>query len=830
MTNKLPVMIRIYAGGVRQSVYLTTSGENIVFDFTAEASRMIPIPQNKWVNITLETYVIDNEQPISSANVQTKAYINGEFVADLSSVDVSTTSSEQVDIQLQYTNSSSWICVDNVYLGYIDKEFVASKEPVPENMPTIADGNWGNGVYYNGECEGNRYDYDGKVAKPTITGGSSISKTYISDDIKRAIYFYKSIPEGASNGQATIPYYFSSTVPTDTKAIIFEADVAFAGFSNYTGTKAPNLQFNFVKDGWLAGFFIGADENGKIYTQFGKVVSGTNLALDENTWYNLRFEVYMGNADRKSVAKVYVDGEYVCDLNPGDDKATNSSAKSVSIVLRQFETDDWFVYDNVYLGYSSTAYVAPDGTEPETPGSGSGGSGDSGDDTPTVPEEPTVTSPTITGEKGSGEYYGGEAEGNRIDTATLAVPNFGSVATAAIINEDFFYATKNVYSGTANAQTNLPKAYFGAKPEGAIGYVVEFDFALGDLSHTNVQFDIGLGGLYGSLYLYAGNPDAAVTTNFSSITAGANIALEQNKWYNIRLVAYDVDGLPTFKLYVDGAYTCDIPSADKNKTSPNDYFIITLRQFDDDNWVAYDNLYLGYTDEAYIYGDPDSYVETPEGITGDENKGKGEYYNGDAAGTRLDGTSAGSINMTEIGDDAKLELTKDGEILFRKDVTDTQSKSYIRINLPTAPTGAVASVVEFDMVMSTTMSEKYAGLVFMIEALGYRGDIFFKGNGETYGSGHPTLVKSGSNISVKQGEWHNIRIVTYAVDGVIIFKVYVDGAWTMDIRTANNTKTSSSKRITLYMQEYDEGNDDYILIDNIYLGYTDAAYVEGVGN
>ena len=32
------------------------------------------------------------------------------------------------------------------------------------------------------------------------------------------------------------------------------------------------------------------------------------------------------------------------------------------------------------------------------------------------------------------------------------------------------------------------------------------------------------------------------------------------------------------------------------------------------------------------------------------------------------------------------------------------------------------------------------------------------------------------------------------------------------------------------MQEYDEGNDDYILIDNIYLGYTDVSYVEGAGN
>ena len=65
-------------------------------------------------------------------------------------------------------------------------------------------------------------------------------------------------------------------------------------------------------------------------------------------------------------------------------------------------------------------------------------------------------------------------------------------------------------------------------------------------------------------------------------------------------------------------------SADRNKTADAAYMTVTLRQLDTDNWVALDNLYLGYTDEPYLYGDPDSYLDTPASVSGEENKVKAE--------------------------------------------------------------------------------------------------------------------------------------------------------------------------------------------------------------
>ena len=823
--KNLPIMLRFNANGIRQNVYFTMKKDGLGFDFAAEDSKFVPLEQNKWYNFVFETYLINPDAPINNANVRTKVYINGEFSIELSGVDVSSISSSSLMIQMQYTDPDSWICYDNIYLGYTEKEYVEAKEDAPEGMPTIS-GSIGNGEYYNGEYVGSRHDYDNGELKPTVTNGPSYGKTYLSDDEKRSVFFYKHLSPGTTaNGQCGIQYSYP-TRPESAKAIVFEADMAFSGFSNYTSeTKAAGMQLSFVYNKWLASFFL-AHVNGKITISSTTVKDGVNISLDEDTWYNLRFVVYMGNADTKTLAKVYVNGEYVGTMTPGDDKTTGNGNK-VEILLRQFETDDWVVYDNLYIGFTDEAYVAPDAGEDPDEGGTDTPVDPPKPEEPETPAEPEIIAPTINGDKGQGVYYNGTDEGKRIDLGATSAPDVGKLAVSAIINKDFLYAAKKVDEGATNGQSNTPKHRFLTAPDGTVGYVVELDIAFGALSAVNVQLDVGMNGNYGSLYFGATDADSPVTFNWGKVSAGENIALTQGKWYNLLIVAYEIDGIVNFKIYVDGEYACDVISADKNKKSDYDYVTLTLRQLDTDNWVAMDNLYLGHTSEKYVYGDPDSYVAAPETVSGAENKGKGEYYNSDAAGKRLDGTSAADFLVSEIGDDAELGLTKDGEIIFYKNVTGTQGKSYIRINLPTKPTDAKAAVIEFDMVVGETMSHTNAGLVFMVETLGIRGDVFVKGDGEVASSAHPTLVTAGSNMSLAQGEWHNFRILVYDVDGVMYFKVYIDGEFVMDIRTANGTKTSSSNRLTIYMQEYDSAGDDYFLFDNIYLGYTDIEYVKG---
>ena len=822
--KNLPIMLRLNANGVIQNIYFAPKKDGKVgFDFVAEDSKFVPLDQNKWYNFVFETYVIDPEKPLTNSNVRTKVYVNGEFSVELSGVDVmASTSSGSIMIQMQYTDPDSWLCYDNLYLGYTEKEYVAAYEEAPEGMPTIS-GTTGEGEYYNGDYEGNRHGYDNGAVKPTINSGSSYAKVYLSNDDKKSVYFYKHLEQGTTaNNQSSIAYGLPSA-PEGAKGIVFETDIAFSGFSSFTYEKQyAGMQLTFTQNKWLASFFIGYLD-GKITMMSTSVKDGVNIALNEDEWYNIRFVVYMGNKDTKTVALIYVNGEYVGTMTPGDDKTTANSDK-IQFVLRQFETDDWIVYDNVYIGYTDEEYVAP-----ETPVDPTPDPTPDPDPKPDEPTEPEITAPEIAGEKGLGAYYNGTAEGKRVDLSTIKLPDMGKLAVGAIINNDFLFAKKQVPDGATNGQSNTPRHYYTQIPEGDIAYIAEFDIAFGDLSAVNIQIDLGMGdgGAYGSLYLGATDANSPISFNWATVAAGTNIALEQGRWYNLRFVAYNIDGVVTFKIYVNGEYACDMLSADRNKTADAAYMTVTLRQLDTDNWVALDNIYLGYTDEEYLYGDPESYLDSPEGITGEENKGKGEYYNSDAAGKRLDGASAADFEVTGIlGDDAELGLTKDGEIFFYKDVTGTQGKSYIRLGLPAMPTGSTAVVVEFDMVVGETMSHTNAGLVFRMEALGFMGSLYVKGDGTVASSAHPSHVVSGSNMSLAQGEWHNFRMVIYNVDGLLYFKVYVDGEFVMEIKAVDAT-TSSAKRLTIYMQEYDSAGDDYFLFDNIYLGYTDIEYVKG---
>ena len=48
--------------------------------------------------------------------------------------------------------------------------------------------------------------------------------------------------------------------------------------------------------------------------------------------------------------KIYVNGAYACTVKSADDKSTTS--KKIGLTLRQFDTNDWVAFDNVYVGYT----------------------------------------------------------------------------------------------------------------------------------------------------------------------------------------------------------------------------------------------------------------------------------------------------------------------------------------------------------------------------------------------------------------------------------------------------------------------------------------------
>jgi hypothetical protein len=140
-----------------------------------------------------------------------------------------------------------------------------------------------------------------------------------------------------------------SSKPKDASGIVFELDIAFGGFSNrtYDGNYA-GFQINIYDGVEYASVYFNF-ENGKIGTQWGSIIDGNVILLDENRWYNLRLESYEYESTR--AVKIYVNGTYSCTVKSADDKATTSNYAAT--ILRQFETDDWVAFDNVYVGYYS---------------------------------------------------------------------------------------------------------------------------------------------------------------------------------------------------------------------------------------------------------------------------------------------------------------------------------------------------------------------------------------------------------------------------------------------------------------------------------------------
>lgn len=211
----------------------------------------------------------------------------------------------------------------------------------------------GTGAYYESSIK-----YGGSVAAPR-PGANYASATLWGDADDQFVYYYKDISEGESNGQTHILYENNVTVPAETPTRILELDIAFGNFSNYTDTSrvgTAGFQISFYGGAEQATmYFTGKDGKVSIH-HAGNILNGENISLDDGVWYNLRFESYdyTHNGTATKIIKVYVNGAWACDVLSAD--TGTSGAKNIRLTLRNFETDDWVAFDNVYTGYSAVEF------------------------------------------------------------------------------------------------------------------------------------------------------------------------------------------------------------------------------------------------------------------------------------------------------------------------------------------------------------------------------------------------------------------------------------------------------------------------------------------
>jgi len=318
------------------------------------------------------------------------------------------------------------------------------------------------------------------------------------------------------------------------------------------------------------------------------------------------YEYTPENSATTKVIKVYVNGTWACDILSAD--TGTSGADNIRLTLRGYDTNDYVAFDNVYRSHNTESYVPNTNTDNETN---------------TEEKEPEVTPPTttpeeddllgISGNRGTGVYYD-----SSIKYGDIAAPTPSSSTSSTKLEGDsdkYVHYYKDISDGEANGQAHILYENNVTVPEATPTRVLELDIAFGNFSNYTDTSRVGTAGFQISFYggaeqstvYFTGKEGKVGIHHTGNIVQGENISLDESVWYNLRLesYSYEKDGTLTkiIKVYVNGVWNCDVISADTG-TSGAKNIRLTLRGYETDDWVAFDNVYTGYLADDYSAGVP----------------------------------------------------------------------------------------------------------------------------------------------------------------------------------------------------------------------------------
>ncbi len=613
--------VDLFTGGV--------TGQHAVMYFGADADGKVRLngeggvhsfrlEQNTWYNIRITIDLAGNCKIYVDGTLQT--YKSGEETKDsfVPYLDASASNGySRMEMQINNSNPeyNVGLAIDNFFMGASsegDPVYPETPDPEVPDIPTEVTGTRGTGVYFKTESlPGKRWDMAAAELKgnytewftKTTADGTAISQT---DDADKALYVQRT---GTANPSFTLGY--RNTDITDTTAHpegyfgVWEMDMKFDGMSaNDAGVWRVDL-FTGGATGRRATIYFGADANGKVrLNNEGGVHS---FRLDQNTWYNIRFEL-----DLNGNLKIYVDG-------------TLQTYKSGE------ETKDSFVpynagsanngYTRMEMQVNNTLTTVNAGLALDNFFMGAG--------VAELPGEGEVTGPVMNGTRGQGYYYLNGSDANDLkwamesDTLTDNYREFGSgsaegakLAVLAVgdnkvlhVDRTAGYNTKvgyltwrNYGADNALAGDTLPENYVS---------VYEFDILFDGMADNTARIwrlnmmSGSKNGRYGTIY-FGTDANGKVRLNNNGGVYG--FRLEQNTWYNIRFEVDNTTG--NVKVYVDNVlqtYTKDGAevdnfSPDNNGANANGRMEFQINSNGDETSatdIYLDNMFLGgYVKEA----------------------------------------------------------------------------------------------------------------------------------------------------------------------------------------------------------------------------------------
>ncbi len=339
-----------------------------------QAENYTPPVEDTWYNLRFETYIVNDGAADTSI---VKIYVNGEYALTVKAQLGSNTNQGRVLYQLYSTYASSGFAVDNIYLGDHGKAYTAEATPeVPDQgteggettppdegedtedggttpEPDLA-GNRGTGTYYNNQT-GTKFNFTQSTSQKefiAVPGYSALTSglEHIGTDDKAAYYYSPS----ADYSQVYARFDgLNVTEALENHVMIVEQDIAFTNLGASV-TNAYRFELFFGKvEGANArlGIRIGTDDNGEIKFN-NTIASGNNTALEQDKWYNIRFELY---ADGK--VKVYIDNVYTLTLSADVYNASSYTTRINYCILEPGEASHGLKLDNLYIGCESKIYT-----------------------------------------------------------------------------------------------------------------------------------------------------------------------------------------------------------------------------------------------------------------------------------------------------------------------------------------------------------------------------------------------------------------------------------------------------------------------------------------
>lgn len=799
------------------------------------------IPVGEWVNIKIDLYESKTtadgttssewiRHGVVSINGEVKAVSEASYLTTGSTPGGKVVSKAIHGCTLAYARENNFeIYIDNVRA----EEFIASYDDVkipdytaPDNAIEVVGKPSGTGVYYASDKRGTRLNFNGDlVYLPVVDFGMGDDYYVLNPDDKtdRYLAFYRTGATGHTYMITDVAAKTQTEIAYTSPMTVLEFD---AYFDNLPANASNFMKVTMAEYHGSADFYFRTDADGKI--GFNNVAEKSVFEpLEQKKWYNLRFEYYpIGKYSNKTARiKVFVDGEYAAELNGVDVKyfpGYTTSRHKCTFQLQNSAPESILVYDNLYYGYENKAYEVF--KEP-------------------VPE---CGLPTISGTHNGGTNFNSSSStGSKFAyDANTPKPIPGSSGTSAKT-----YMTEDGYVWFYRVDTAIAQEYIVYSNPSAITannltYIYEFDFAAGNLPSGNLYAGfLAFRGNGFTASVYYGANSAGEITFANAKGEHSSFSFKQNEWHNLRFEVHYLSkqvyaGAIFVKIYVDGQFACDVQALDIKENNKKDT-LLYLQNASSNAWIAYDNVYLGYTDKLYV---PDTGVTVPEEpeiidptvrVDSPETTGThtgGGVYLSNANGNRFAFDNAEDLPLTSSSNSsASSYITKDKYLLFSQ---RTKAQSYITFAFKSMTAEEKASrkgnIVEFDAVfggLDDKTASALIGRVLMDSQEGGNTSAYFYYNVTTK---KIELFKWGSPacaVTVNPGEWNNFRFEYWNVEGNIITKLYVNGEYVGDFKGADSKAGKSENKAYFYFHDiYTSGT--FVGFDNIYTGYNSTEYSE----